>query len=219
MRTFAKTRRTRACRAARCPSGRERTGLGFALLELLVVVVILIVLTTLFWGGIGGGNVKNAKAKACSDNLQKIYLAMQIYARDNGSLYPNVAGAATSETPLAALVPRYTADTSVFICPLTSNSTLTPGKPLTSGKISYAYWMGLHQTDPPAPLMADALLNTLPKGPGQLAFSSTGEPPGNNHGKEGGNILMSDGSVSASGVTASIPMIQTVGVTLLNPKP
>jgi hypothetical protein len=65
----------------------------------------------------GAGGKQKALKAACQQNLQKIYLAAEIYAKDSAGRFPVVASARTSEEPLNLLVPRYTSDTSVFICP------------------------------------------------------------------------------------------------------
>jgi len=44
-------------------------------------------------------------------------VALQIYAGDFSGRLPAVTNAPTSEAPLSLLVPRYTVDTSIFICP------------------------------------------------------------------------------------------------------
>src|SRR5687767_5172689 len=111
--------------SARCRVARA----GFSLLELLAVAVVLVILTTLMWGS-GSPSQQKKQALACQGNLQKIYLAAEIYARDHSGQFPLVSGAKTSEEPLSALIPRYTSDNSVFICPGSKDSTLRTGDPL-----------------------------------------------------------------------------------------
>ena len=66
------------CQLPFCPSTRA----GFSLLELLVVVAILIILTMLYWSKIAPSH-RDSGLESCRQNLQKIYLAMDIYAHDN----------------------------------------------------------------------------------------------------------------------------------------
>jgi hypothetical protein len=49
--------------------------------------------------------------------------------------------------------------------------------------------MGRRATDATEPLMSDRQVNSQSKNKGDAVFSSTGDPPGNNHRKDGGNIL------------------------------
>ena len=101
----------REVRHTRCPAQA-----GFSLVELLITLVLMLIMTTMMWG-FGSANRQRAEKKACQQNLSKIYLAMQIYANDYGGKFPETTEAQTSEEALYVLVPRYTADTSIFICP------------------------------------------------------------------------------------------------------
>jgi len=190
---------------------------AFSLIELLVVVAVLIIITTLYWNH--GPSKRDVDLTACRQSLEKIYLAMQIYAHDHGEKYPVSTNALTSEDALAPLVPHYTSDTSIFICPATGESSLPAGKSFRDWKISYAYYMGRGSSDADKVLMSDEQVNTLSKGTGALVFSETGKAPGNNHGKGGGNFMMGDGSVVSSAVNAPFPLFVTPPVVLLNPKP
>jgi type II secretory pathway pseudopilin PulG len=190
---------------------------GFSLIELLVVLLLLIVFTTLYWGGTPANHQK--QLKACQQNLEKVYLAMEIYSKDNHDKFPLVIGAATSEEALDLLVPRYTSETSVFICPATTALPLPGGESIRSRTISYAYYMGRRATAPVEILMSDKQVNTDSKNKGDTLFSSTGRPPGNNHKTHGGNLLFSDGSVETARSTAPTALVLTQNVVLLNPKP
>ena len=192
--------------------------IGFAMIELLVVCLLLIVLTTLYWSYLSPSE-QNRKQKSCQQNLQKLHIALQIYATGSGGKFPVAVGARTAEEPLELLVPRYTVDTSLFICPASEDSPLPSGQDLRDGKISYAYYMGQHPTESREVLMSDRQIDTRPKAAGQEIFSPTGNPPGNNHQKAGGNILFCDGSVEFSPPRAAYSLSVTQGVVLLNPKP
>jgi prepilin-type N-terminal cleavage/methylation domain-containing protein/prepilin-type processing-associated H-X9-DG protein len=191
---------------------------GFSLLELFVTLVLIVVLVTLYWG-YGLVSHRNTQKKACQENLSRIYVALQVYANDFGGKCPVVPGALTSEEALDGLVPHYTVDTSIFICPSGRDPALPAGESFRNRKISYAYYMGWRLTDAPGALVSDRQINTLPKNTGDYAFSATGQPPGNNHHKNGGNFLFGDGHVEWSPPQLPFSLAVTQGVVLLNPKP
>ena len=188
---------------------------GFSLLEMLVVISIILVLTALYWGP-NRSDRQRALKISCQKNLQKVYIAMGIYANDNGGYFPRAAGAHTSEEALDLLVPRYTSDTSMFICPGSDDSMPGPGQPLRRSRISYAYYMGRSQATNQA-LMSDRQVNTEGKAAGEAAFSTTGKPPGNNHGKYGGNFLFTDGHVESTPARVPFSVELGKGEVLLNP--
>ena len=190
---------------------------GFSLIELLVVMAILLILSSMYWGSSSGSRQRQLQ-KTCQKNLQKIYVAMEIYANDHGGKFPVVAGARSSEEALGALVPRYTSDTAVFICPGSKDSPLVAGESLLKSKISYAYYMGRCATEATEVLMSDRQVDTQSKATGQQVFSSTGKPPGSNHHKYGGNFLFCDGHLELSPAQTPVSLVLTQGVILLNPK-
>ena len=205
-----------AFQEVRRASGPAQT--GFSLVELLITLVLMIILTTMMWG-FGSANRQRAEKKACQQNLSKIYLAMQIYANDFAGKFPADTNAQTSEAALDVLVPRYTVDTSIFICPGGRDSALPAGESFRKRKISYAYYMGRRLDDAQEPLMSDRQVNTLPKNAGDDAFSITGKPPGNNHHKYGGNFLFGDGHMEMTPAQVPFSLAVTQGVVLLNPRP
>lgn len=190
---------------------------GFSLVELVIVLALLIILTTMMWGFASESHQHKAQ-QACRQNLEKIYVALQIYANDFPGRLPETTNARTSEQPLSLLVPRYTTDTSIFICPGSKDSPLPSGVSFAKRRISYAYYMGQRLGDGQQPLMSDEQVNTLPKQAGELTFSATGKPPGNNHYKYGGNFLFCDGHVELSPPRLSFSFVMSNGVVLLNPK-
>jgi len=196
------------------PSTRQ----GFSLIELLVVLALMIILTTMMWG-FGSESRQHAAQRDCRQNLEKIYLALQIYANDFSGRLPANTNAQTSDAALDALVPRYTVDTSIFICPGGKDSPLPSGVSFAGRKISYAYYMGQHLGGAQQPLMSDQQINTLPKQAGDPVFSTDGKPPGNNHHKYGGNFLFGDGHAELSPPRLAFSLVTTQGVVLLNPKP
>lgn len=202
-------------------SRRDRHGAnfsraGFSLLELLIVVTILLLLITMYWGFSSRDNQGRQKQN-CRNNLQKIYVAMEIYANEHAGKFPEIPGARTSAEALDVLVPRYTADTATFICPGSKDSPLPGGESLRKRKISYAYYMGRRKLDASEALMSDQQVDTLAKAPGQYVFSADGKPPGNNHGQSGGNFLFGDGRTESSPARSSFSLVLTQGVVLLNP--
>lgn len=191
---------------------------GFSLVELLVTAALMVILTTIMFGFASASQQRSQK-KLCADNLQKVYIAMQIYANDFGGRLPQDTNAVTSEKVLDELVPKYTADTSIFICPGGRDPQIPSGEPLAKYKISYAYYMGSRLVTPQDFLMSDRQVNTQPKVAGDFVFSPNGRPPGNNHHKYGGNFLLCDGSVQDSPAQLTFSIPAEPGVVLLNPKP
>jgi len=194
---------------------------GFSLVELLVTTAIICILSVMMFG-FSSARRQRTQMELCRDNLQKLYIAIQIYAKDSHDQLPPAGDATTSEPVLGILVPKYSADTSLFICPGGRDAALPSGAPLSDGKISYAYYTGRHLDDPAAAqqvLLSDRQVNTAAKLPGEPVFSTTGKSPGNNHYKYGGNFLFADGTAQAAPPLAAIPLPLPSGVTLLNPKP
>ena len=191
---------------------------GFSFIELLIVIALLLILTTMYWGSTSGSR-RRTQQEACRRNLEKAYVALQIYANDHAGAFPEVAGARTSEEALSELVPRYTVDTTVFICPGSKDSPLPAGEPFRERRISYAYVMGRRATNTQAVLMSDRQVDARAKEAGEQVFSRTGKPPGNNHGQAGGNFLFVDGRIEATAAQLPFSLGVTQGVVLLNPRP
>ncbi|MCX6928658.1 MAG: type II secretion system protein [Verrucomicrobia bacterium] len=201
----------------RRPSAGPSSAAGFSLIELVAVGAILLLLFVLYWGPSTSGNRQRQAQKDCQTHLQKIHMAMTIYANDHAGKFPEQAGARSSEEALDALVPRYTVDTAVFICPGSKDAPLPAGESFRQRKISYAYYMGRSAADSQQVLMSDQQVNTLPKAAGGYAFSTTGKPPGNNHDKLGGNLLFCDGRAESTPARLPFSLLFTQGVVLLNP--
>jgi prepilin-type N-terminal cleavage/methylation domain-containing protein/prepilin-type processing-associated H-X9-DG protein len=191
---------------------------GFSLIELLITLALMCIMAAMLYG-FGSRSHQRSQQKLCADNLQKIHLAMQIYANDFHGALPQNTNAVTSEGVLDELVPKYTADTSIFICPGGRDAQIPSGEPLRDHKISYAYFMGRRLETPQAPLMSDRQINAEPKRAGEMVFSPDGKSPGNNHHKFGGNFLLCDGSVEFSPAQLTFSLAVAPGVVLLNPKP
>jgi len=193
-------------------------GDGFSLIELMITLAVMLILASMLYG-FGSASHQRSQKKLCGDNLQKIYLALQIYANDFKGALPLNPQATTAEAALDPLVPRYTADTTIFICPGGRDAQIPSGEPLREHKISYAYFMGRRLDSPQNRLMSDRQVNTEPKYPGEFVFSANGKNPGNNHHKYGGNFLLGDGSVQDSPALLTFSLAAAPGVVLLNPKP
>jgi prepilin-type N-terminal cleavage/methylation domain-containing protein len=191
---------------------------GFSLIEMLITLALILVMSVMLYG-FSSRSQQQKQKRSCEKNLQNIYLALDIYAKENNGALPAVAGATSSEAPLSQLVPRYTVASEAFICPGSKDKELPNGEPFADRRISYAYWMGHHLGDPNALLMSDRQVNTLPKQRGEPAFSRDGKPPGNNHHKYGGTFLFADGRTEASGPMAPFAIAWPTNVTFLNPKP
>ncbi len=190
---------------------------GFSLIELMIVAVLILILSAMMYGR-GSSNRQKQLKQECSHNLDKVYVAMQIYANDHFGYFPGLPGAKTSDEALDLLVPRYTADTSIFICPGSKDPTPPAAESIRNRKISYAYYMGRDLKTPAEPLMSDRQVDTASRPAGVPAFSTDGKPPGNNHHKYGGNFLFCDGAVIASPAAPTMSMTFTQGVVLLNPR-
>jgi prepilin-type processing-associated H-X9-DG protein len=154
---------------------------------------ILLLLFVLLWGSRTSDSQQRQALTDCQNHLQKIYMAMEIYANDHAGKFPETPGARSSEEALDVLVPRYTVDTAVFICPGSKDAPLPAGESFRQRKISYAYYMGRRAAESQQVLMSDQQVDTQSRRAGEYAFSSTGRPPGSNHGKLGGNFLFCDG--------------------------
>jgi prepilin-type N-terminal cleavage/methylation domain-containing protein/prepilin-type processing-associated H-X9-DG protein len=215
----------RGLKCVRCPTEDFRrfllaeaiTRAGFSMIELLAVAAILLLVFVLYWGPTTSRNREREAQKDCQTHLQKIYMAMDIYANDHGRSFPILTGAVTSAEALDALVPRYTVDTAVFVCPGSKDRPLSAGESFRQHKISYAYYMGRRAAEAQQVLMSDQQVDTRAKAAGEYAFSNTGKPPGNNHDKRGGNLLFCDGRTEATPPCLPFPLMLTQGVVLLNP--
>jgi prepilin-type N-terminal cleavage/methylation domain-containing protein/prepilin-type processing-associated H-X9-DG protein len=193
------------------PAGR----FGFSLLELLLTAVIILILFTLYWSP-NRRSRQLALQTACQNNLQKLFIAMNIYATDHAGRFPVVTGARTAAEALDPLVPRYTSDTSILICPGSNDSAPPGGESIRKRVISYAYYMGRTSTNQQV-LVTDRQVDAKAKAAGQLVFSADGKPPGNNHRQFGGNFLFSDGHVELSSAKTAITLDLKPGEVLLNP--
>jgi len=191
---------------------------GFSLIEMLITLTIILILFTMMYG-FGSRSHQLTQKKKCQANLQKMYVALQIYANDSAGKFPVVTNARSSEDVLDVLVPRYSADTAIFVCPGSKDSALPAGESLRQARISYAYYMGRRAEEAEGALLSDRQVNTQAKAAGQKVFSEDGKAPGNNHHKYGGTFLFCDGGMKSSPSAAAIALPLATNVVLLNPKP
>src|SRR4051794_33717291 len=68
---------------------------AFSLIELLAVAAIILIITTLYWGGKSGSREKQKQA-VCSQNLEKLFISLEIYANEHVATFPEKAGATNS---------------------------------------------------------------------------------------------------------------------------
>ena len=176
----------------------------------------MLLVGSMYWSFVSG-NTARQQQKSCQKNLQKTFIALEIFANDHAGQYPALAGAKTSGAALDLLVPRYTVDTSSFICPASKDAAPPSGESLARRTISYAYFMGRQHRDAQEVLMSDRQIDTLAKTAGQLAFSTNGQAPGNNHQKSGGNFLFGDGHVETTPARLPFSLVLPPGIVLLNP--
>ena len=191
---------------------------GFSLIEMLISLTIMLILFTMMYGFGSRSNQMNQKKK-CQANLQKMYIALQIYSNDSKGKFPVATNARSSEEALDVLVPRYSSDTAIFVCPGSKDSALPAGEALRKGRISYAYYMGRTASDGELVLASDKQVNTLAKLAGDKVFSENGKFPGNNHHKYGGTFLFCDGGMKSSPPASALALPLSTNVVLLNPKP
>jgi len=184
-----------------------------------MVVMVLVTVGYALMFGAGSKTMQTRNREQCVQQLQQMHTILMLYAAEHNGVFPQATGA-TSESALSQLVPVYTTDTSVFICPGSGRATLPPAKPFADRRISYAYCSGLTREAAPAtPLVADALVNPSTLLKGDALFSVDGSAPGNNHRALGGNVLFVDGHVEAVPPRAPNSLAIPSGATLLNPHP
>jgi prepilin-type processing-associated H-X9-DG protein len=193
---------------------------GFSYVELMVCTAIVLTLYAVYLGPSSRMGQEKRKAD-CAHRLEQLHLALALYAQEHGGVFPVTSGAHSSEQPLSVLVPQYTSDTSVFICPAGRQSELPAAQPFEDRRISYAYYMGVRSDAAPTmPLISDAQVSaSATKHSGELIFDEHRSSTGGNHGPYGGNILFTDGHVESFANRVSQDLGVPSGVSLLNPKP
>ena len=154
--------------------------------------------------------VEKQKLQRCAENLRKLHMSLSLYANEHDGAYPAAAGARDVGEVLSLLVPKYTADTSLFACPGAGKSSNARG--------DFAYAMGLTKdAGGETLLLSDAQVNADEKRRGTNIFAGTESGPGSNHGKAGGNVIFCDGHVETIGAIAPRDFALPPGARLLNP--
>jgi prepilin-type N-terminal cleavage/methylation domain-containing protein/prepilin-type processing-associated H-X9-DG protein len=193
---------------------------GFSLVELLIVMALVTCAYAFMFGPGTAWSQGRAKTR-CAQQLQQMHAALALFAAEHDGNFPAPAAARTSEPALSLLVPLYTTDTSIFICPGSGQSGLPGAQPFADRRCSYAYVAGLKSNAAAdQPLASDAQLGAEAKVAGEPLFSSTGKAPGNNHRGFGGSVLYVDGHVEVQDEPlARRDFALPPGARLLNPKP
>lgn len=191
---------------------------GFSYVEMLVSTTVIGILYMIYLGPGSRGYEMKAKA-SCAQRMAQLHLSLALYAEEHEGAFPVVTGAVSADVPLDLLVPEYTSDTSLFICPAGVPSELPPAMPITGRRISYAYYMGVKTgpDDATTPLLSDSQIDTAPRLSGDRLFAEKHVAEGGNHRRFGGNVLFADGHVEPMETTASRSLVPAAGVTLLNP--
>jgi prepilin-type N-terminal cleavage/methylation domain-containing protein/prepilin-type processing-associated H-X9-DG protein len=193
---------------------------GFSLLELLIVMALVTCGYAFMFGPHTAWSQGRARFR-CAQQLQQMHAALTLFAAEHEGAFPSPDGALTSEPALSQLVPLYTTDTAVFICPGSGHSALPGAQPFADRRCSYAYVAGLKSTAAPdQPLVSDARAGTGATAAGEPLFSTSGKAPGANHRAFGGSVLYVDGHVETQdGPLAARDFPIPAGARLLNPKP
>ena len=206
----ARIDRVRAPRNGRCQA--------FSLVELLVVMALIVVMFVMLHSR-GSGSYQTQRKEQCRQNLVAQFKALSTFALEHEGRYPVVTNVADGpDAGFAQLVPTCTTDTKIFICPGSKDSALTPARPFFGQPISYAFYSGRKEGDAGGlPLASDRQVDGRAKEARQPLFSASGQGPGSNHERFGGNVLWVDGRVSASGTNASEALPIGPGARLVNP--
>jgi hypothetical protein len=121
--------------------GGAGEGSRFSLVRVLVVLLPLVWLLTDLVPCTLATAPERARRTKCTSNLKQIIYACQLYAGDNGGVFP---------PELAALAGDYVSDGELFICPSTDRRSggHHPWRgPLDDANLSYSYVAGLKATD------------------------------------------------------------------------
>jgi len=156
----------------------------------------------------------------CASNLKQVGLAYRVWEGDNGDHYPmrgftNELG--VSELPKPSNMFRYfqvmsneLSNPKVIVCPADNRTAATNFKALSNSNLSYFVGLDADETQPTMLLGGDRNLvfNGIAVRPGVLTLLTTNriEWSGTIH-KQGGNVLMADGSVqqvTSSGLQAAL---------------
>ena len=93
---------------------KKRT--AFALVELFVAMHTVVVLYAVVVGP-SRESLQRQELSRCAEILRKLHLTLTLDANEHDGASPAAERAANSDAALAALVPRYSSDRSIFACP------------------------------------------------------------------------------------------------------
>lgn len=193
---------------------------GFTIIELLVAVVVIATLMALLFPVISKAN-ESGKRATCMNNLRQIYLALQMYADDNGEVFPlldppdwvaNGCGSSRNYENyyhFYALYPKYIDDLKTFACPADEDGDEID----RAGRINWSYYYFVFEW-PQDPTGTGFVVTNIADNkrlsqksassfPVAMDCQSFQNPKDNNHGRRdttpaiinGGNALFMDGHV------------------------
>jgi prepilin-type processing-associated H-X9-DG protein len=186
----------------------NQTGRAFTAIDLMLVIVLVAVQVALVAPMFARPRRCHGPRIACASNLKQVGLAFRVWEGDNGDHYPmrgftNELG--VMEVPKPTNVFRYfqvmsneLSNPKVIICPADTRTEATNFKVLGNTNLSYFVGLDADETQPTRLLGGDRNLvfNGIDVGPGVLTLLTTNRIKwsGTIH-KQGGNVLMADGSV------------------------
>jgi len=130
------------------PPATAARGGRISLLELFAGHGHILILSVLLYGPSSrtARTVPRRRAKEFADD----YVALEIYAGNFRENFLNGRGAIRRGTVKLAH-PKYTSVTEPFICPGSKDERFAEAEPFGQRKISYAYYMGRQNSNPPRP--------------------------------------------------------------------
>jgi prepilin-type processing-associated H-X9-DG protein/prepilin-type N-terminal cleavage/methylation domain-containing protein len=187
---------------------------AFSLIELLIVLALVTCGYAFMFGPHTAWSQGRAKVQ-CAEHLRQMHAALTLFAAEHDGAFPFPGEAKSSEPAFSQLVPLYTTDTAIFICPGSGDSALPGAESFAGRRCSYAYVAGLKSAAPAdQPLASDAQISTAAKAAGAPLFAAKG-----NHRGFGGNVLFADGHVETQDGPAAVHDFPLPpGAHLLNPR-